>query len=96
MTETTTDGYMLIERSRVVWTDVVVRRPDGTIETIPAPRWRMNPELRAKATQLTREAGRGDIIDWIERTETYTVRSCSHYSADQGCPLHGETCTGRR
>ena len=41
---------------------LTIQRPDGTIERVTRPY--LPPQLRSKATQDTRSAGRGEIIGW--------------------------------
>jgi len=72
-------------------TIVTIRRPDGTIDKTERP-GAISPKLRKMHTEATRNAGRGDIINWQAITVQRKSQSCPSYTKDQGCAMHGETC----
>lgn len=73
-------------------TEITVVRPSGETEMIIRDGTITDESMRRKMEQATRDAGKGEIVSWRIIGRTAPLAGCPHYTTDQGCPLHGETC----
>ena len=74
--------------------EITIQRPNGQTEYVIKPGMTMiNTATQQAMTIATRNAGRGEILSFREvKAEYHKSVGCPHYTRDQGCPLHGETC----
>jgi hypothetical protein len=75
-------------------TEITIQRPDGNTEKV-TKEGAINLKLRGQMEQATKAAGRGQIIGWCEYVQPVKrwatkTHCCSHWTKDQGCPLHGD------
>lgn len=79
-------------------TTITIRRPSGTTETVELPQDIVSLPARRKIAADTKAAGRGEILSWnvtpSQAPKLHRLPSvrhcCAQWSADQGCPLHGD------
>ena len=72
-------------------TAVTIERPNGKIETTTKSGNLIH--LKAQITKATADAGRGKVLSVRLVTANARYEGCRYYTRDQGCPMHGETCT---
>lgn len=75
-------------------TIMTIRRPNGDVEKVERHGEIAIP-LRYKMVEATKAAGKGDILSFdtvsrIPRALPSLRHCCSHWTRDQGCPLHGD------
>lgn len=72
-------------------TIVTVLRPTGEVEQVEIRGTITDQATRDRIYADTFAAGRGSILKWQVFTSD-APRGCLRYSAENGCPMHGETC----